>query len=359
MAVFYVLLLIPILLQHCTVRGYALPFEKRNQRALTFFFVFLTFLLVLRHESVGVDTGNYIYVYENFCNMSWVQVGQDSHEYGFSYFNKFVSLFSREPQIFLAVVALMISAMIYPTYKRLSTDATLTIVLFCTMSTFVMMFSGIRQMIAIAIGFLAYECTRKKKLMLFILAVIVALAFHTSAFMLVFMYPLYHAKITRKWLLPLIPILTIVLIFNKQIFSILAALLEHYTKYDASMVETGAYTMLILFAMFAVFAFLIPDESRMDRETIGLRNFLLFALVLQMFAPLHSLAMRMNYYYIIFIPLLIPKIISCRNARWGQVAVVARHIMVGFFLVYFFLNAYTSKSNLNVFPYRFFWETVG
>ena len=53
--------------------------------------------------------------------------------------------------------------------------------------------------------------------------------------------------------------------------------------------------MLILFALFTVFAFIIPDELIIDKETTGLRNFLLLSLVLQMFAPLHSLAMRLNY----------------------------------------------------------------
>jgi hypothetical protein len=62
--------------------------------------------------------------------------------------------------------------------------------------------------------------------------------------------------------------------------------------------------MLILFLIFTVFAYLVPDESKLDPDTIGMRNFLLLAVAIQMFAPLHSLAMRMNYYYIVFIPLL-------------------------------------------------------
>ena len=115
---------------------------------------------------------------------------------------------------------------------------------------------------------------------------------------------------------------------------------------------------MFLFVILAVFSFVIPDESRLDRETIGLRNFLLLSVILQMFVPLHSLAMRMNYYYIIFIPLLIPKIISHRSERWSQVAVIGRHLMVVFFLVYFFINAGSGSGSLNVFPYHFFWESV-
>jgi hypothetical protein len=116
--------------------------------------------------------------------------------------------------------------------------------------------------------------------------------------------------------------------------------------------------MLILFAVFTAFSFIIPDERSIDSEVIGLRNFLLLVLVLQMFAPLHELAMRMNYYYIIFIPLLIPKIVACRSKRWNQVAVLGRHVMVVFFLLYFFITAHGGGA-LHVFPYHFFWETIG
>jgi uncharacterized protein involved in response to NO len=183
------------------------------------------------------------------------------------------------------------------------------------------------------------------------------MTFHTSAFMLAFMYPLYHVKIPKKWLYFVVPGLLIVFIFNDQIFSTLTYIIEKYTKYEGSITQTGAYTMLLLFTIFAVFAFIIPDEQRIDKETIGLRNFLLFSIVIQMFAPLHMLAMRMNYYYIIFIPLLIPKIIAYRSKRWEQVAVFGRNIMVVFFFAYFFISA-RGGGNLHVFPYHFFWENV-
>ena len=96
-----------------------------------------------------------------------------------------------------------------------------SIVLFCIMSTFVMMFSGIRQMLAIGLGFIAYDFTRKRKLMPFVLICLLALTVHTSAFMLLFMYPLYHARITRKSLMFLVPILAALFAFNQQIFGAL------------------------------------------------------------------------------------------------------------------------------------------
>lgn len=358
MAVFYILLLVPILIQHITVKNYPIGYQKKNKAVLSFFFCMLTVLLMFRHKSVGSDTNHYMQIFSRFSKLEWEHLASTHYEIGFAVFNKVISVFSKKPQVFISVAAIAVSLMIYPTYKRLCVDPSLTIVLYCTMSTFVMMFSGIRQMLAIGIAFLAYECVRKHKLLLFLLLALLAMSFHTSGFMLLFMYPLYHAHITRKWLYVMIPAMVLVFVLNRPIFSVLAALLERYTQYDGSISSTGAYTMLILFLAFSAFSFLIPDESSMDRETVGLRNFLLLALVLQMFAPLHTLAMRMNYYYIIFIPLLIPRIIAYRSVRWRQVATLGRHTMVVFFLVYFFIYAY-GGNNLHVFPYHFFWENLG
>ena len=355
MGIFFVLLLVPVLIQHIAVRGYNTDYRKKNSFALFIFFLLLTLMVMLRHPTVGTDTANYIHFFDKYTITEWSDIAGIPLEIGYSVLNKLITVFTDDPQVLLAVSGLLVSIMIYPTYRRLCTDTSLTIVLFCTLSTFLMMFSGIRQMLAIGIGFIAYEFTRKKKLIPFIITVCTAVLFHTSAFMLAFMYPLFHARITKKWLYAIVPVLTAVFIFNKPIFRVLALIVERYTDYSIDISATGAYTMLILFAVFTVFAFIIPDEARMDSEDVGLRNLLLLALTIQIFAPLHSLSMRMNYYYIIFIPLLIPRIIELRREKYKEVAVVGRNIMLGFFLLYFFVNAYTG-SNLGVFPYSFFWE---
>lgn len=353
---FVVLLTIPIVFQHMPIKR--MSYERRNRILLFFFFSFLTFLIMFRHESVGNDTHNYSNLFVKFSNMSWSELSRETIEVGFSFYTKFISFFSDEPQFFLAISAIAVTLMIYPSYKRLCVDTSLTIVIFCLMSTFVMMFSGIRQMMAIGIGFIAYEFTRNKKFIPFIIAVFIALTFHTSAFMLFFMYPIYHAKITKKWLVVFAPIFLVILLYNDKIFMVLSLIIERYTRFNGDIISTGAYTMIFLFVALAIFSYLIPDETKIDKETIGLRNFLLFSLVIQFFAPLHNLAMRMNYYYIIFIPLLLPKIIEFKSEKLKQVAIVGRYVMVVFFLLYFFIIKANSDGNLHVFPYHFFWENI-
>ena len=358
MAVFYFLILVPILIQHSKIKGISINYERKNKLAMAFFFFFLTLLIILRHEKVGNDTIVYIDHFKRFSRTDWGNLWTSEGEYIFPYLNKLISVFSKEPHFFLAVVAIIVTAMIWPTYRRLCEDTALTISLFCIMSTFVMMFSGIKQMLATGIGCIAYDFVRKRKLLPFFLAVLMAMSFHTSAFMLAFMYPLYYARITKKWLYVLVPVLAVCFVFNQQIFGALALILQQYTSYETEIESTGAYTMLILFVLLTVFSFLIPDEKKLNEETVGLRNYLVLTMVLQMFAPLHTLAMRMSYYYMIFVPLLLPKIIKVRSKRWNQVAILGRYVMVVFFLIYFFLIKVNDGGNLNVFPYHFFWESV-
>ena len=335
---YFILLTVPILLNPF-VKDTTINHVKMNKLPLFLFFAFFTVMVMARHHNVGSDTNKYIYIFQRVAQTSWNRLTEHSLEPGFQLFSKLISLLSKDPQVFLAAAGLMVSALLYPTFRRLCIDAPLTIVLFCVMSIFPMMLSGIRQMMAIGFGMIAYAFVRRRKPILFLLMVAAAMSFHTSAFMLLFMYPLFHARITKKWAVYSIPILAAAFAFNRQIFDFLGALLQSYTRYEVIQTSTGAYTTLILFLLFTLFSYVIPDESLLDDEMIGLRNFMLLSLVLQMFAPLNTLAMRMNYYYIIFIPLLVPRIILYSSARYRSVAAWSRNIMLVFFLAYFFMNA--------------------
>lgn len=354
MVPYIILLFVPIIMQHVGIKG--IEYQKKNRAALLFFFVVLTVMAACRYEMIGNDTTGYIRMFKGYSLLDWQQLSRADYEVGYLYLNKLVSLFTADPQVFLAVAAVLVSVLMYPTFHRLCIDPSLTIVLFVCMSTFPMLFSGIRQMLAIAIGFVAYELTRRKKLVFFLLAVAAAVSFHSSAVMLFAMYPLYHMRITRKHLLVVLPAILLVYIFNEPIFTYLLAVLERFTRFEGEIITSNAYTMILLFSAFSIFSFVVTEERALDDETIGLRNFLLFSLVLQFFAPLHILAMRMNYYYIVFVPLLLPKIIQCRSRLWNQVAVFGRHMMTLFFLVYFFYNL--RGSPLNIYPYHFFWENI-
>lgn len=326
---------------------------------LTVFFVMLFMILALRDESIGRDLKNYKFYFEFYKSLELEDIFNSERDVLYYLLNWIVGKYTDDYQVFLAVVALITVLPVAVVYNKDKQHSFLKIVLFMNMSTFIMLFSGLRQSIAISVGVIAYEFVKRKKLLPFLLFAFIAWGFHHSAFMILLFYPLYHLTFKKRHLWFVVPAILMFFIFNNQIFTWATNLIDS-DKYTSDMTNTGAYTMLILFIMFAVFSYIIPDENKMDKETLGLRNFLLIAVLLQSFSPLHNLAMRMNYYYIIFIPLLLPKIITYTKEELKEVAYLAKIVLIIYFVSYYLIATYnscqTGISALDIYPYIPYWK---
>jgi len=334
---------------------------REKNLALPVFFLMLFFILALRHETVGNDLLNYKYYFQIHSNSALKDLMSYETESLFKVFNWLIGRITDNYQWYLTIVAAVCLIPIAKVYCEDRTHSYLKIIVFVNMSVFVMLFSGIRQSIAMAVGMVAYMFVRKKKLVAFILAVIVAIGIHHSAIMLAVMYPAYYMVLRKKHFYIIIPTIVITYVFNQQIFTFITSALSSYTDaYEAEIAGTGAFGSLILFVLFAIFSHVVPDESKMDQDMLGLRNYMFVAVVIQCFAPLHMLAMRMNYYFILFIPLLLSKVLKVPKEDYSQVAITAETVMNIFFTVYFLMTTYNSYvtgiSALNTVPYVPFWR---
>ena len=320
---------------------------------LILFFVILFFILALRDVSVGVDLGAYKYFFEKYSSVSWNKILSIDIEPAFMVLLKIISLFTNDFQwVIVAFTVLSVIPIAY-VYVRESTDSALTISIFLAMSTFVMLFSGIRQSVAMGLGMIAYKLSKDKKLILFLLTVLLAFMFHRSAFILLLTYPVYRIRFNKKSLLVTIPLFILLLIFNKPIFVYLSSFFKDL--YVSTIQETGAYSILILFMLFSVLAYVLPDETKIDEHYNGLKSILVLATFLQVFAMIHPLAMRMNYYFILIIPLTVSKCISIRPNRYSQVASLAKYVIIVVMISYYVINLYLNNP-LHIVPYKFFWE---
>lgn len=335
-------------------------YQKKQKIILVLFFAIYFSLLALRHDSIGTDADSYVHNFFNvYGHLSWKQIFSITHqeEPAFAYLCKLIYSVWSNSQFFLAVTSFVIVFPVAFLYIRESENALISISLFLSSSLFVMFFTGLRQSIAVAMMAPIYYSTKNKKLILYLICVGIAYLFHVSALVILPFYFIYHARVNKNWLLVIVPGLTICYIFNKQLFLFALQFLgPRYVESYGEIVATGAYSMLLLYIIFAIYAFLIPETNRMDSDTIGLRNILLFSIILQSFAPLNNMAMRMNYYYMLFYPLLIPKIANRAKSRNIQIAKVSRIVICLFFFLYFICTIGSSGS-LNVFPYIPFWRT--
>lgn len=367
MLIYYLLVGVPLVLS--IIRRYGISIKisgsnlgKREKQApkdsvIMVFFIFFFALLALRREDVGVDIKQYVRYFKYARNYSFGgYLGSFSNERGFYALTKIISIFTDNARWFLVVMAVITVFPLMHFYSRESEHPMLTIAFFLISPLFAMLFSGLRQSIAIAMVVPAYYLLKRRKLLWFILVVAFASLFHQSAWIFLLLYPVYYMKWSRKVLLVILPILVLIYLFNAKIYLALATLWgDEYSVY-AEVSETGAFMLLLLFVLCSLFAYFILDEEKADAETLGLRNICIVSTALQVFSVSNPIASRMNYYFILFFPIMIPKVInrcSDKNKKW---CTIIGWVMTAYFLFYFFRRAHTGADILQTYPYYAFWQ---
>lgn len=332
-------------------------YVSHNNWAVPAFFIFLWLMLVCRSIDVGRDLPNYQYSFEKINRLSFARIFQGDIEVLFALLNRLIGRLGGGFQILLTVCATVTIVPIAVLYNENKQHSYLKILIFVNMPLFVMLFSGIRQSVAIAIGVLAYRQVKKKNVVRFMLTVLLAMGFHESAFMLFPMYPLYYFRLRKRHLYIVIPAFILVYVFNRPIFSGLLRVMSALGSKHETVAYSynGAVTSLVLFCVFALFTYIVPDDNKLSEDFIGIRNFLLLTTMLQCFAPLHTLAMRMNYYYILFVPLAVSMTLDVPSPKWEQVAYIAEIVLCIFFTAYFVMSI-ISGGSLDTVPYIPFWK---
>ncbi len=328
--------------------------KKKNYNIIIFFVIYF-FLLAFRDVSVGIDLSSYLYYFNRVESMSWKAiVDYNAVELGYLFLNKAIQYISKDFQVFLGVAAAICCIPMAFLYYKESENGVISILLYLTAtSIFVLNFSGLRQAIAIAFAVPAFYCVKNKKIIKFIILVFIATFFHTSAWIMLIMYPVYHIKLGAKHAALLItPAVFVTFLFRNQIFNFLLKFVgEEYEEKYSSTENTGATTMIILIALFVIFSFIGVDKAKEDSEFNGFRNILVISLFLQLFATVNNVAMRFNYYFLLFLPITVTKVMNRASERDKSIMTVISIIFILFFTFYYFYDAYTGADILQVYPY--------
>ena len=354
---YYILLCAPILL-FLVYGGHTnkIKSQSKNKFIMAVFFAILIVILALREKNVGIDITNYLGMFSRTAKMSFAQIFKFyEDEQGYYLLNKLISFITVDNQWFLVIMALITTIPVAVLYIKESENPILTISIFITISNFSMLFSALRQSMALAVVAISYYFIKHKKPLWFILFILLAITFHKSAFVAFLLYPFYHMNITRNKLLIFVPITTIVLIFNKPIFKFLLQFMNNL-GYEYEYKDTGAYMMIILFALFLALSYIAPKEDELDMETKGLRGISVLALMIQIFALTSSVAMRMNCYTMMFYPILIPKIINRASERNKSIYKIVGIVMALYFIADYIMGMYTGVDTVNLYPYKAFWQ---
>ena len=353
----YILLEIAILFMLC-LHYRKKSKEQVNKISTVIIFIMLVLIIGLRHPSMGHDlrygeSNGYLGSFNIIANMSWSKVFSLqsflNYEYGFILYCKLVGAIWNNQQFFIFVSAFLSLLPVFVVIYKKSTNSIMSSLIYLGLPAFLMVYSGIRQALAIGLCCLAIDLIQRKKLIRFILLVLVTCFIHYSAFIFFIAYPLYYIKISKqtRWITLLI--IPVVYLFRYQFFDLFSKLFRE----NATANETGAYTLLLVFCAIYVFCIVFCKDG--DAEQNGYMNLFFLACMFQTFGPIYNLAMREGYYFMIILVVLLPSVISNMKIKTNNViAGIATSASFALYALYAIYNSTWAMA----YPYHFFWEII-
>lgn len=323
-------------------------------------------ILALRHWSVGNDLGfrlkynvGYIPSFQAINTHSWSEVLKMesflNYEKGYVIFNKLVGSVYNNKQFFLAVCAFIdfisIAILIYKKSKL----PLLSWMIFLGLPVFLIFFSGLRQGIAISIIVLSVKFIDEKKIIKFILTVLLASTFHKSAIVFLTAYPLYHVKISGWKSILSILMIPIVFVLRQPLFSIFSKIF----KDDAHTRDNGSWLLFVLFCVIYIALTILNHYNRTKNNKF--LNLFYFACLCQAFSGIYTTAMRVGYYFMIFLIIALPNAVyelKNNTARTSENEFILGYITVFAAFVVYGIYALSTSTWACTNPYYFFWQSV-
>lgn len=348
--------------------------EQKKSISLVLFMIMLLFVSGLRAASVGADTRQYTSAFDQLKSLtflealkapisSWNGYFTYSLEQGYRVYNKIVAFFGGSSQAITFCNSLFIVILLYKLIKEKSPYYGLSIWLYITLGFFQTEMNMARNAIAILLCLCATKYIPKHELLKYILVVLLASTFHTTA--LVFI-PLYwvinYIELTPKRLKILALLSAVGGLFWKPIYNLLFRIIpSRYERYLVfASTETEGIALIFLFLTIFILIWFFCDlkkdpESFVKIDNTGAWLFILMILAFSISRTVSAftrVAALFSPYLIVYFPKLISSGIS--NQRNRRIAVVALICCV--FIVYIYR---LSINNIGkTVPYAFCWENV-
>lgn len=334
--------------------------NNTKPRQVNLYIIFCAVILVLisglRSIWVGTDD-TYLYSinFKEIIHHSYEYIWNEQTKDPFYYvFNKFVAGFTNyDFQNFLIVVAIIYVGATCYVIKKESSDPLVSFIVLLAMGFFFFSMNGIRQSLAISFTTLAYIPLKHRKILPFILLVVIGSLFHKTALVFLIAYPLCVLRLNKFTIFIYIIILLFCLTNGHNI---LDSITEQAQQYDERIqsyrfVNNGlTYSGLFQLLIFALFAFkYFKAATTADKHSVNLYVLLIIAVLFQSMAVIIAEMFRISMYFSVFLILLTPKVFEVIPTNYRK---SLKLLVCGLLLLYFFL---WGSGNIE---YRFYFQDI-
>lgn len=289
--------------------------EKKITKNLFIVLSFVPFFGVLAFRyGIGYD---YLHIYTKIF-MSVLQGNPANWEAGIIVICKLISYFSSDPFYFFFITSLITSIFVYKGILKNSAKPWLSLVLFIIAGLYMDAMNAVRQYIAVSIFAYSFYFIEKKDFKRYLVLIICASLFHTSALMLIPVYYFCNLNLTpRRKLLCFILILALMPFINTIFINVISH--TKYAFYISSVYGEAnpTYSELMISSILFLASTIIYKRAK-DKEHYNVYynlTFLFFIIAILSFKIL--LAYRVIMYFkvvlIYMIPLILRNIYKMKN----------------------------------------------
>ncbi len=325
--------------------------KKQNKKIITVIIIIQLFLIQsLRNISVGIDVETYLDFFANrIPNFTISELFSHRFELGYKLLNKTVSLLTTNKTFFLALISAMSIIPVGRFIYKYSKVPNTSFALYIAFNFYAFTFSGFRQSIAIGIVLISFDYIVQRKLIKFLVTVLVASLFHISALFFIPAYFITKIKLNNMTILLIIILNSILYLFRIDIFKFFTQYI--FENYELIETEAGSWMLLgILIVMVCLFNYRKVINVEKSNNSIYILS--IFGVSLMLFSTVGSNTMRIVNYYYIFIIILIPEVLrSIRNIKIYQMSLFIINIGIIILLTWFLIYSDTYR----LVPYDFFW----
>ena len=300
--------------------------ENRSKKNiyLTICGLCIVFVMGLRSRFLGSqDTNAYCNMFEriqktgmgilDFIDSRKTDGGLLFSEVGFSIYVWILANIFPSSQWLLIITAIIMTVCTLKFISKHSEDVMLSLIMFICLGLFSFNMNGLRQCIAMSICLLAYDHIKDKKLIPFVLLILLAMSFHKSALIFAFSYLLAFMKPKWNYILFFLISLVLFIVFADNISFLYDSMTGEYYSGGNSFDSGGVVVVLIYLITIGV-ALLFNtkwDTSIFIPLLLTLMGFA-FYVIRYLSTQIYE---RISYYFFYFTILVLPSVVSKFDAK--------------------------------------------
>lgn len=312
--------------------------------------------------SLGGDAcSSYLHHFQQLENTSWSAIWQNK-----SLFKNFLwilsgkvsyVLFDGDYQLFVSLISAFVMLVFGWFIYRYSVNPVQSFIFYWGLWFFTFNFSALKQSVAMSFILLAFDALMNRKLIRYLLAVVVAALFHFPAF--VFLPAYWLVKLNpRVYLLFLVAGFAAVYLWRDQIVRFIAQFYYEDRVFEGE--ERFLTGKVIVMLALVLISYIRRPPSKEEPLYSASLQFVAIATVIQLFSVYNNVFERLADYYFQFSVIFVPFFFKARNEE--RLELIKTDLLkigglaLDFFCMLRFNDAVTRTTSM-LLPYQFFFQS--